>query len=656
MKIRRILLQLLFSIGKPIFSLFFYVLTFFIYLNKKLIWLYLITLTSAFFYWKILYRLPSPAELTYRPQKLTTQILDRNGKLLFKIYQDENRTPIKLNTLPPFVKNAFIAIEDKEFYSHQGFSVSGILRAFSRNINSKCSILNSKCPVEGGSTITQQLVKNALLTSEKTWERKAKELILAIATELTYDKDTILEMYINEVGFGGPIYGLEEASEQYFGIPAQKLNLAQAAFLAGLPKAPSKYSPFINPQVALERQHLVLAKLQEQNYITNAERETAQNYQLELQSPKIEIQAPHFVMYVRDLLVDQFGETVVSHGGLKVTTTLDLAVQQTAEKIISTELAKLTRLNVTNGAALVTEPQTGQILAMVGSENYFNTKKDGQVNLTTAKRQPGSSIKPVNYALAFEKGFKATSTLNDAPISIHLPGQNAWTPRNYDGRFHGTVTLRQALANSYNIPAILLLSQNGVKNMAQLGRQMGITTWNDDDRLGLSLTLGSVEVKMTDLAQVYGTFANSGTTVNLNPILKIENSTGKTLKFMACPAQNSPNALTIEAKDNPCQPQTVIKPQTANLITDILSDNAARSAAFGSHSDLQLANYKVAVKTGTSNDLRDNWTIGYTPNYVVAAWVGNNNNSPMSKVASGITGASPIWHKLMLYLLEHQNS
>lgn len=592
---------------------------------------------ATIFYFAIIYQLPNPETLANRPQKLTTQILDRNGRLLYKIYQDENRTLVKLNTLPPFVKQAFIAIEDKDFYSHQGFSITGIARAIERNL--------TDARIEGGSTITQQLVKNTLLTSERTWTRKIKELILAIKTELVYDKDTILEMYINEVAFGGPAYGIQEGAQQYFGIDAVNLSLSQATFLAGLPKAPSKFSPYLNPQLSIQRQHLVLNNMANQGYITSAEKDSAISEKLQFESPKIEIKAPHFVMYVRDLLVDKLGEDLVAHGGLIVTTSLDLDLQEKTQITVNQELEKLTPLKVSNGAALITVPQTGEILAMIGSRNFTDFAHDGQVNLTTSLRQPGSSIKPINYALALENGYTPSSKLVDSPISFNLGQSETWTPKNYDGKFHGSITLRRALASSYNIPAVMLLSRNGVTNMAALARQMGISTWNDESRLGLSLTLGSVEVKMTDMAQSYGALANLGLSVPLNPILKVISSSGKDITFTPCPSTG-----------NYCQPVQALKPETAYLITDILSDNEARSPAFGINSSLNIKAHQVAVKTGTSNDLRDNWTIGYTPDFVVATWVGNNDNSPMSQVASGITGASPIWNKITSYLLNSNSA
>lgn len=589
---------------------------------------------TGFSIYHFIQKLPSPYDLIIRNQKLTTQILDRNGRLLFKIYRDENRTPVKLDTLPDHVKHAFLAAEDNNFYQHQGFSFTGIFRALTKNLTSD--------HLEGGSTITQQLVKNALLSPERTWQRKVKELILSIETEVIYDKDTIFEMYLNEVGFGGPAYGIQEAAQQYFGINAKNLDLAQSAFLAGLPKAPSKFSPFINPDLAHERQKMVLDLMLKDKYISKEAHDLATQEKLAFIPPKIEINAPHFVMYIRDLLVDRFGEELVSHGGLKVTTTLDLDLQNQTENYLNTELSHLGNYNVSNGAVLITRPQTGEILAMVGSRNYFDIGAEGQVNLTTSLRQPGSSIKPVNYALAFENGFTPNTVIQDVPITFNIPGTQPWSPKNYDGRFHGSVTLRQALANSYNIPAVVLLARNGVKNMIDLGRKMGITSWDDESRFGLSLTLGSGEVRMTDMAVAYGTIANLGKSIPLQPIIKIEDLNGRPLSSTFCPQRS----------DNDCSPRQAIKPSTAFLLTDILSDNNARSAAFGINSALNIPNHTTAVKTGTSNDLRDNWTIGFTPDYLVATWVGNNDNSPMSRIASGVTGASPVWNKVMTSLLE----
>ena len=606
--------------------------------THHLIVLFTFSFLFVFTYFQIFYQLPHPQDLIEQPPQLTTQILDRHGNLLYKIYQEENRTLVDIDTLPSYVKQAFLATEDKNFYHHYGFSISGITRSFFKNTQILLSNTSSSSTnqLSGGSTITQQLVKNALLSPEKTITRKFKELILSVHTEIIFDKNTIFEMYLNQIAFGGPIYGIQAASQQYFNIDAQNLSISQAAFLAGLTQAPSKYSPYgSDPQLAQQRQSLVLDQMKKLSYINDAQYQQASQEKLDIHPNFIPIQAPHFVMYVKNLLEEELGQTLVNQGGLIVTTTLDLPLQQKAEKTLNQQLSLLSSLHITNGAVLITQPQTGQVLTMIGSRNYFDTSIDGNVNLTTSLRQPGSAIKPLNYALALENGFTPASLLKDQPLTINLPGSEPWSPKNYDNRFHGILTLRQALANSYNIPAVVVLSQNGVSNFAQFAQKLGITTWDDPSRYGLSMTLGSLEVKMTELAQAYSSFANSGRPIPLNTILSVIDSQGNSLSLPS----------TSPSKE-------VITPQTAFIISDILADNGARSAAFGYNSVLNLSPYKVAVKTGTSNNMRDNWTIGYTPDYLVATWVGNNDNSPMSHVASGVTGASPIWNKIITYLLD----
>jgi 1A family penicillin-binding protein len=577
-------------------------------------------------YFFIFRGLPSPRELTTRNQALTTKIRARDGTVLFKIYKDQNRSLVPLNSIPEVMTQATIAIEDKDFYRHGGFSYRGIIRAITRNIFHH--------QLQGGSTITQQLVKNALLTPEKTFTRKIKEVILAIGVELTYSKDDILKMYFNEVGYGGTAYGIEEAAQMYFGKSITQVTLAQAALLAGLPAAPTTYSPFgAYPELATSRQHEVLRRMVEDGYVTPQEAEAARAEKLVYAPQTIAIKAPHFVMYVKDLLVKTYGETTVNQGGLDVITSLDLQLQDQAQAAVSQEIRELRRLRIGNGAALITNPQTGEILSMVGSKDYFDFAEDGQVNVTLAWRQPGSSIKPVNYAVALSNGFTPATIIDDSPITYQVPGQPPYSPRNYDSKFHGPVTLRTALASSYNVPAVKTLSTFGVTKMIELGQKLGITTWNDPSRFGLSLTLGGGEVKMIDMAVAYGVLANQGLRVDLHPILKVTNPGGKVMEEFSCAAP-------------PCNPQPALNPLVAYQLTDILSDNAARSPAFGSRSVLYIPDPKVAVKTGTTQNLRDNWTIGYTKNRLVAVWVGNNDNTPMSYVASGITGASPIWRAI----------
>lgn len=597
-------------------------------------------LVFSFTYWLndyIFKDLPLATDLTVKDQQVSTKILDRNGEVLFRIYEDENRTLIPLEEIPDPMVAATIAIEDKDFFIHHGFSVSGIIRA---------SIANAKGEsLQGGSTITQQLVKNRLLTPERTISRKIRELLLSILVELQYSKEEILEMYLNQVAYGGNAYGIEEASQKFFGKSARELSLAESALLAGLPQSPSVYTPFgSNPELAYARQEEVLRRMVEDGYISVEQAEQAKKEPLFLNEDKIDIKAPHFVMYVRSLLAKQFGEEILNTGGLEVKTTLDLSMQKEAEKIVSDEIKSLEKLNIQNGSAMITNPSTGEILSMVGSVDYFDFINDGQVNVTLRPRQPGSSIKPITYALAIENGKSTQDIIDDSPITYHTLGSKPYSPKNYDGKFHGKVTLKEALASSYNIPAVKTLAEIGISNMIDLAESMGISTWKDRSRFGLSLTLGGGEVTMADMSEVYGTFANSGNHVNLNPILEITDY-NNTIYYQ--------NRCALEGIN--CEGEQVIKPTTAYLITNILSDNDARTPAFGPFSTLNIPGQEVAVKTGTTNNLRDNWTIGYTSNRLVAVWVGNNDNTPMSYVASGITGASPIWNNLMRMQLSEEN-
>lgn len=601
----------------------------------------LITLTiasSAYgVYYFVFEDLPSPKDLVEKKQILTTRILDRNGETLYRIYEDENRTLIPLSDIPQHVIDATIAIEDQNYYDHWGFSVRGITRAL---------IANSKGEsVQGGSTITQQLVKNRLLTNEKTIRRKLREILLSVLVEGLYTKDEILEMYLNQVAYGGSTYGIEEAAQRYFGKSARDLTLAEGTMLAGLPQAPSIYSPFGSyPELAYRRQEEVLRRMVEDDYITADQATQASHEVLAYRANTIDIKAPHFVMYVRQILAEIYGEEIVNQGGLEVTTTLDLALQDQTQNVVTTEINNLQRLRINNGAALVTNPRTGEVLAMVGSKDYFDFQRDGQVNVTLRARQPGSSIKPLTYAMALERGRTPASIIEDTPVTFNILGSPPYSPKNYDGRFHGKVTLKQALASSYNIPAVKLLNEVGINNLIDKGEQMGISTWGDRSRFGLSLTLGGGEVLMTDMAQVYGTFANQGYTVDLNPILEVKNAEGKVLYRNTC---------VLEGRD--CRQTKTLDPRVAYQVSEILSDNNARTPAFGANSVLHIPGQQVAVKTGTTNNLKDNWTIGYTSDRVVAVWVGNNDGQPMSYVASGITGASPIWNDIMEMLLDKNN-
>lgn len=584
----------------------------------------------------ILKDIPSPTKLSSTSAPQSTQIFDRNDKLLYTVYSNRNQTFVPLSQIPKYMQEATIAIEDRNFYSHGAIDVRGIARAL-------FSIIIHK-QLQGGSTLTQQLVKNSLLTSERTVTRKIREVILSFATEAIYPKNKILEMYLNQVPYGGTSYGVEAAAQAYFGKHVKDLDIAESALLAGLPEAPTTYSPFgAHPELAKQRQEEVIKDMYEQGYINASQEQQALKEELHYQKVSNNIQAPHFVLYVKDLLIQKYGQQMVEEGGLKVKTSLDLDLQDFAQASVSAEVSHLKGYNVSNGAAVITNPKTGEILAMVGSKDYFDTSIDGNVNITTALRQPGSSIKPINYAVGLLHGYTAaTPFIDDRVCFPGGAGQQQYCPVNYDGKWHGVVQMRFALANSINIPAVKMLKLNGLPSMIATASAMGITTFTDPSRYGLSLTLGGGEVHMLDMATAYGVFANSGYRINLHPILKVTNAQGKTLE------EYKPLASPIFGTK-------VLSEGVSFIISDILSDNNARSAEFGSNSPLRIGNLPVAVKTGTTNDFRDNWTIGYTPSYVVAVWVGNNDNKPMSGLVSGITGAAPIWHDLMAHLVQGKN-
>jgi len=610
---------------------------------KQLISLYprrTIALTAGiilclFFFLAIFKDLPSPTKLNSDQFPVSTKIYDRNGKLLYDIYVDRNRTPVQIKTLPLYISQATVAIEDKNFYRHHGFDLEGIGRALLNTVFKK--------NLQGGSTITQQLVKTALLSPERTLSRKLKEAILTWIVEIRYSKSEILEMYLNHVPYGGTAYGIEQAAQNYFGKPAKDLSLAEAALLAGLPQAPTRYSPFgANPDLAIKRQQQVLKRMLEDKYISPEQYQQAINTHLVFQPRQENLRAPHFSLYIKELLVDKYGEQVVEKGGLRVTTSLDLDLQEFAQTVIATEVAKLQKANVTNAAALITKPRTGEILAMVGSADYFNQDIDGNVNITTRLRQPGSSIKPINYAVGLIKGATPSTMFLDVPTCFQVTGQPLYCPKNYDGTFHGPVQMRFALGNSLNIPAVKMLKFNTVESMIATASAMGITSFKDSSNYGLSLTLGGGEVKMVDMAVAFGVFANSGLKVNLNPILKVETYQGKILESI-----NLETELPVGEK--------VLAPEITYLISHMLLDNNARSQAFGSNSQLVIPGHAVSVKTGTTDDLRDNWTIGYTPSFLAVVWTGNNNNTPMSPwLVSGVSGAAPIWNKLMTRVLKDQ--
>lgn len=570
--------------------------------------------------------LPDPTVLAQQQFPQTTKIYDRNHTLLYQFYANQNRTLVHLKDIPLYLREATIAIEDKNFYQNPGFDIVAIARAAIADIQHKS--------LQGGSTLTQQLIKSTLLSSEQTVNRKIEELVLAFWAERLYSKDKILEMYLNVVPYGGTAWGVETASQTYFGKEVQDLDLAECAFLAGMPQAPTLYSPYgTHPDLWKKRQKEVLSRMKDLGYIDSGQEKEALNEKLVFQSQATPLLAPHFVMYVKDLLIQKYGLPIVEKGGLSVTTSLDLSTQNMAQKVVSNEVSHDTNLNLSNGAAVVTNPQNGDILAMVGSIDY-NNPDFGAVNLTTSLRQPGSSIKVVTYAAALSHGYTPATIIDDSPVA-YTSAWETYAPVNYDGRFHGLVTLRTSLANSFNIPAVKTLAAIGIPMFVDYGHKMGISHLGDAGDYGLSVTLGAADVTMLDMATAYGTLANNGTRVDLNPILEVDDYRGNIL----------------EKKQDP-QGVQVLDPGVTFLLDSILSDNSARSLEFGPNSPLYIPGYMVPVKTGTTDDKRDNWTDGYTKDRVVITWVGNNDNSPMSQnLASGITGAAPIWHQIMTNLV-----
>lgn len=601
-----------------------------------------------------LYRqLPSPNNLTTNENfPVSTQVFDRNGTLLYEIYGNENRIPIKIDDLPEYVMQATVAIEDKKFYSHHGLDLTGLLRASLKNFSSGS--------MQGGSTITQQLVKNALLSNEKTLQRKIKEAVLAIMTEVLYSKKEILEMYLNYISYGGTAVGIETAANKYFNKSAKDLSLAEASLLAGLPQSPTVYSPFgSNPEKGRNRQKEVLRRMVEDKYITAEEADAAGNEVLNFAIKRDDIKAPHFVFYIKDLLYAKYGEKMVETGGLRVKTTLDLDLQEAAQASLSSEVNKLASLKVGNGAAIVAKPNSGEILAMIGSKDYFNNQADGQVNVTLSLRQPGSSIKPLMYATTFaQKTLNPGSMLLDVPTCFRVAGQKDYCPKNYTGAFMGPVTIRQSLGNSLNIPAVKALATVGIETFINQAKLMGINTWTDPANYGLSLTLGGGEVKMIELAEAFGVLANQGVRVPLTGILEISDYRGEVLeKYDPESAKSDLSYLTEnELADTNGVAKRVMERAPAYLTSHILQDNNARQNAFGTNSELVIKNKIVSAKTGTTNDLKDNWTVGYTPEYLTIVWVGNNDSKSMSYLASGITGAAPIWHDIMEYILKDKET
>lgn len=581
--------------------------------------------------------LPMPDRIV-RKEGFATKIYDRNEKLIYDVFENQKRTPIQLYQVPKYLKDATVAIEDKDFYKHIGFDPRGYLRAV--------YYLIIKYRLTGGSTLTQQLVKNVLLSSERTIKRKIKEFVLALEIESKYSKDQILQMYLNEAPYGGTTWGVEEASQTYFGKSVSELNLTQSAVLAALPQSPSRYSPFgQDPKAYIGRTTDVLRRMREDNYITpEEEKKSLQEIEsLIFASQSGTLKAPHFVMYVKKELEDKYGEKAVELGGLRVTTSIDLDFQEKVQRNVAEEIAKVEKMHITNGAVIVMDPKTGEILAMVGSKNYDDPNYDGKYNVVTAKRQPGSAIKPITYATALKKGYTASTLLMDTktsfPIGVNKPD---YVPENYDGKEHGPLQVRFALGNSINIIAVKMLAMVGIKDMLATAYDMGLSTLEPTkenlSRFGLSVTLGGGEVRLLDLASAYSAFANGGLKIDPVAILKVTDKDGNVLE------------------ENRALPgKRVLSSQEAFIISHILSDNSARLLTFSENNLLKIPERQVAVKTGTTNDKRDNWTVGWTPQVIVGTWVGNNDNSAMKQLVSGVSGAAPIWRRVIIdYLKDKQ--
>jgi len=590
--------------------------------------------------WK---RLPAPEELFARRVIQSTKIYDRSGSvLLYEVHGEERRTVIAFGDIPDVVKQATIAVEDANFYRHDGIDPRGVLRALITDIRRGEFR-------QGGSTITQQLVKKSFLGDERTITRKFKEAILAIALEARFPKDQILAAYLNQIPYGSNAYGIEAAAETYFGKRARELSVAEAALLASLPRAPSYYSPYGPHKTDLiARKNYAINRMEELGSLTADAAKRAREEEIKFLPATRNIRAPHFVMYVRDYLIQRYGEEEIEQGGFTVTTTLDWEWQEEAERLVRENAERNEKLIKAHNMALVAmDPKTGEIRAMVGSRDYFDVAGDGNFNVATALRQPGSAFKPFVYATAFKKGYTPETVLFDVPTEFNprcgpdgspRPGSNVdpdscYHPQNYDETFRGPVTVRQAIAQSLNVPSVKLLYLAGVSDAIKTAEDLGITSLTAPERYGLSLVLGGAEVRLLEMVSAYGVFANDGVR---NPPVAILNVT-------------APNGEVLEERAE--NPQLVLDQNIARTINDVLSDNAARIPVFQPRSSLYFPEARVAAKTGTTQDYRDAWTVGYTPSVAVGVWAGNNDNSPIQQKGSGVMAAAPTWHAFMEFAL-----
>lgn len=606
--------------------LFFLTGSFFFFVGSMILW-------AAF--------IPLPDFSTFKDRKIveSTKIYDRTGKiLLYDVHQDVQRTVVPFDQIPMSLRNAVIATEDSNFYNHYGIDPKSILRAIIANI------LGGGFK-QGGSTITQQVVKKTLLTDEKLITRKIKEVVLAFRLERAFTKDQILSLYLNEVPYGGNIYGIGKASKTFFGKEPAELSLVESAYIAAIPNAPTYYSPYGNHRDKLdERKNFVLKRMHDLGYIDDA------TYKLTLSEKVVflpkettGIKAPHFVEWIKEYLAEKYGEQAVSENGYKVITTLDYDLQQKAEETIDRFGPDVEKnFSAKNMGLVAINPKNGQVLAMVGSRNYFDVQNQGNFNVAISpNRQPGSTFKPFVYATAFMKGYTPETVVFDLPTNFSTncdsrgnpltPGvkrEDCYMPENYDGKYRGPVSLRNALAMSLNIPAVKTLYLAGIQDSLETSKRMGITNLGSASQYGLTLVLGGGEVSLLELTGGYGVFANDGVRNPTQAILRIEDKQG---------------AVVEEFKESSTE---AIPSEIARKITSILSDNEARTPEFGANSALYFPNNDVAVKTGTTNDYRDVWTVGYTPNIAVGMWAGNNDNTPIKKNIAGFI-ITPVWHAFM---------
>ncbi len=589
--------------------------------------------------------LPIPDFETFNERKIiqSTKIYDRTGKnLLYDVFKDVKRTVIPYEEIPLHIKNATVIIEDENFYQHNGISIEGILRAFTTNLK------HGKIKGQGGSTITQQLVKNSFLTPEKTFTRKIKEAIIALKIERVFSKEKILTLYLNEIPYGGTNYGIESASQSFFNKQAKNLTLAESAYLAAIPQRPTYYSPYGSHIDELEeRKTFILEKMLQLGFISENEYNNAISEEVVFSSIQEKgIEAPHFVMYIKSYLEEMYGADFVEYGGLKVTTTLDLELQKEAEKL-ALEYSKTNEknFNAKNTGIVGVDPKTGQIIIMVGSRNYFDEEYEGKYNIALAERQPGSAFKPFVYATAFKKGYTPETVVFDLKTEFNsscnpdstpkfgTEEDECYSPGNYDNIFRGPVSLRNALAQSINVPAVKTLYLAGLNDSLNTAKDMGISTLTDPLRYGLTLVLGGGEVSLLDITSAYSVFANDGIKNKTVGILKITDNEGNIIK-------------NFEP-----QPTRVLDPNVSSMINDVLSDNVARTPAFGARSWLYFSDRDVAAKTGTTNDYRDAWVVGYTPNFSLGVWVGNNDNTSMEKRVAGFITA-PLWNAVFNKVFE----